>query len=241
MLKTNEIVKKGINIESLEINDDELELINKLAIEPLTKEQIFTYKVALCNNAIDRDYEVFPISALETMATLFIGKTFVKDHNPKTDNQIGRIYATELKKDENNIVNETGEEFTQLIAKCYMIKSEKNDDLISEIKAGIKKEVSISCSVQEVTCSVCGANQRKGICEHKKGQEYKNKKCFYSLKNPTDAYEVSFVAIPAQPQAGVTKKLELEKEQPLEKVNENLLLKFKKNNLLKNFMRKKED
>lgn len=29
--------------------------------------------------------------------------------------------------------------------------------------------------------------------------------CYFELKSPTDAYEVSFVAVPAQPKAGTTK------------------------------------
>ena len=41
-----------------------------------------------------------------------------------------------------------GEIYTKLIAKCYMVKTEKNVDLISEIKVGIKKEVSTSCKAK---------------------------------------------------------------------------------------------
>ena len=36
--------------------------------------------------------------------------------------------------------------------------------------------------------------------------------CYFELKNPTDAYEVSFVAIPAQPKAGTTKNYILDNE-----------------------------
>ena len=40
---------------------------------------------------------------------------------------------------------------------------------------------------------------------HEKGQEYDGKLCYADLNNPKDAYEFSFVAVPAQRGAGVTK------------------------------------
>ena len=53
-------------------------------------------------------------------------------------------------------------------------------------------------------CSVCGAEN--GACGHVKGQMYGEKLCFMELKDPKDAYEWSFVAVPAQPRAGVVKR-----------------------------------
>lgn len=54
-------------------------------------------------------------------------------------------------------------------------------------------------------CSVCGVDNRKMYCEHYNGREYDGKTCFFALGEPKDAYEVSFVAVPAQKDAGVTK------------------------------------
>ena len=39
---------------------------------------------------------------------------------------------------------------------AYMLRTEKNADLIAEIEGGIKKEVSVGCSVGRRVCSVCG-------------------------------------------------------------------------------------
>jgi hypothetical protein len=58
--------------------------------------------------------------------------------------------------------------------------------------------------VKRVVCSICGEELRR--CAHKKGERYGGKLCFASLEEPTDAYEFSFVAIPAQPGAGVIKR-----------------------------------
>lgn len=76
--------------------------------------------------------------------------------------------------------------------------------MIAEIEGGIKKEVSVGCSVAESVCSVCGAPA--GTCHHVKGEIYDGKLCFTELREPTDAYEWSFVAVPAQRDAGVLKR-----------------------------------
>lgn len=82
---------------------------------------------------------------------------------------------------------------------------EKNAALIEEIDAGIKKETSVGCSVGRSVCSICGKDGRTDPCAHIKGREYGGKLCHRILCDPTDAYEWSFVAVPAQPAAGVTK------------------------------------
>lgn len=75
-----------------------------------------------------------------------------------------------------------------------------------EIDAGIKKEVSVGCSVEKALCSVCGTDQRKESCKHRAGQRYGETLCHTVLEAPTDAYEWSFVAVPAQVGAGVVKR-----------------------------------
>ena len=84
------------------------------------------------------------------------------------------------------------------------MRTEKNADLITEIEGGIKKEVSVGCSVAKRSCSVCGAES--GTCHHVPGQMYGEQLCFTELKEPADAYEWSFVAVPAQRNAGVVKR-----------------------------------
>ena len=53
-------------------------------------------------------------------------------------------------------------------------------------------------------CSVCGAEE--GCCQHVRGQMYGEQLCFTELREPVDAYEWSFVAVPAQREAGVVKR-----------------------------------
>jgi len=160
------------------------------------------------NELDDRNYEPFNLNALKDLQKLYIGKTMIKDHKRTADNQIARVYETELVEDVNK-KTAAGEAYTQLVAKCYMIKTEKNADLIAEIKAGIKKEVSTSCKAKHAYCSICGLDNMKNYCSHYWGKEYETingkKICYFTLDGAKEAYEVSFVAVPAQPRAGTTK------------------------------------
>ncbi len=187
------------------MNEKELEQINQYAISPLTAEDVFTFEVKLCDNEIDRDGERFSREAIDKLAELFIGRTGIFDHNPRGENQNARIYATGVVEEPERTTS-AGEIYTYLKAKAYMVRTDANEALIREIDGGIKKEVSISCSVARKTCSICGANRTHGSCTHMVGKYYQNKCCHTILEDVTDAYEWSFVAIPAQREAGVTKQ-----------------------------------
>ena len=54
-------------------------------------------------------------------------------------------------------------------------------------------------------CSICGSEY--GTCGHVKGEVYEGQTCAVILKEPVDAYEFSFVAVPAQREAGVMKAM----------------------------------
>ena len=197
---------KAAQISGMEVSLKDLEKINGYALSKLEPADIFAFKVCMAGNEIDRDFEVFPRSTLVKLANLFVGKTVVKDHEHKSDNQIARIYSTELVENDLARMTKTGEVFTQLIAKCYMVKTNKNADLIAEIQAGIRKEVSLGCRVDKAVCSICGTDNVKTYCEHFPGKRYNsNQLCYFSLENASDAYELSFVAVPAQAHAGTVK------------------------------------
>lgn len=186
--------------------EKELESINKFTRRNFTADEVYAFSVVLCDNDVDRDFERFSDSALEKMAELFVGKTGIFDHSHKAQNQCARIFACEVKSVEGKL-NRNGQPYKQLLARAYMPKSDRTAELILEIDAGIKKEVSVGCSMAKSTCSVCGSSF--GKCDHRKGRHYrvmgKSKLCFYELSDPIDAYEWSFVAVPAQPKAGVVK------------------------------------
>lgn len=198
-------------IQKNAVSTDDLAKINRFARRELTAEEVYTFNVTLCNNDIDRDYEKFSIDALNEMAELFIGKTGICDHSMRSADQKARIFDTYVEKQENKLTAD-GEPFYCLKAKAYMLNNESNRALIDEIDAGIKKEVSVSCSMQSAVCSICGKDRRRERCEHTCGKAYGGKLCFNILSKAGDAYEFSFVAVPAQREAGVTKAFILGEE-----------------------------
>lgn len=190
-------------------DERDLELIGKYARRKLSGDEVYTFSMVLCDNQVDRDGERFTAQALKELCPLFEGKTGIFDHNPRGREQTARIYSTWVDEDPAR-QSPGGESYHCLRAKAYMVRSELTSPLILEIDGGIKKEVSVGCAVGDIRCSVCGADIRKEPCAHKKGRFYNGRECFHELSKPTDAYEWSFVAVPAQVSAGVTKGILLE-------------------------------
>lgn len=182
----------------------ELELINTYARNPLEAENVYCFSLTLCDNEVDRDFERFSVDALKALIPLFEGKTGISDHSMSSHNQKARIYKTWLEQD-NSRKTLTGESYTALRAKAYMLITDENREMIEQIEGGIKKEVSVGCSMGSLTCSICGKDMKAHECKHIKGKYYGKKLCHGILSDARDAYEWSFVAVPAQKNAGVTK------------------------------------
>lgn len=183
---------------------EDLELIGRYTRRPLGAEEVYVFPVVLCDNEVDRDGERFSVPALEQLAALFVGKTGIFDHDPKGRNQTARLYRCRVERDDSRLTA-AGEPYHALRADAYMLRGEATSQLIREIDGGIKKEVSVGCAMASATCSVCGADRRKDPCRHRPGERYEGKLCHTVLDDPADAYEWSFVAVPAQPRAGVVK------------------------------------
>lgn len=173
---------------------EQLESINAQARANLTAEQVYVFSVRLCDDQPDRDHERFDTAALAPLAKLFIGKTGIMDHRWSSDTQVARIFRTQ-------VVQEDGVSYIK--AWAYIRRGGRGDEVIADIEAGIKKEVSVGCAMGRSVCSICGNDY--GSCGHQKGECYDGQVCHAILKEPMDAYEFSFVAVPAQRAAGVMK------------------------------------
>lgn len=184
----------------------ELAALNQLLGTKLTEEQVYFFALRLCDNHTDRDAEYFARADLERLAALFVGKTGLFDHSWSARDQAARLYRTELE-EEPGVVTESGEAGCWLKGYAYLLRTQDNESLIAEIEGGIKKEVSVSCAVARSVCSICGNDiHDRSLCSHEKGRLYEGKRCIVRLAEPVDAYEWSFVAVPAQPRAGVVKR-----------------------------------
>ena len=188
--KATEVISSGVPTAV------QMESINAQTKAQLTAEQIYVFSLRLCDDQVDRDQERFDTAALPILAKLFVGKTGIVDHRWSAENQVARIFETQ-------VVREQGVSFIK--AWAYIRRGGSNDEIIADIEAGIKKEVSVGCAMGRAVCSICGGEY--GSCGHLKGEYYDGQHCCAILQEPVDAYEFSFVAVPAQREAGVLKAM----------------------------------
>lgn len=205
-----EQILKAARLEKAELNEEELALINQQTLRSLGAEEVFTFRLAACDNQVDRDFERFTEATLEELAQKYVGRPVLRDHNWSAAAQTARVYAGSV---------EPGDEegVRRLVLRCYMPRSEQTAPTIAAIESGILRECSVGLAVKRALCSICGANQRETLCKHIQGREYDGQVCHMDLDGAADAYEVSMVAVPAQPAAGVIKSKRYGGQEPAPK------------------------
>ena len=200
-----EDIRKGAVVVKSAPSPGDMDLINAQSLRKLKEEEVFTFRIAAADDQVDRDFERFSPACLEKLAELFVGRTAISDHRWSSSGQMARVYAAAVEK-------ESG--VSRLILSCYMLRNEAAAPAIDAIEAGILREVSVGVAVKTATCSICGTDKAHGYCEHRPGKAYDGTLCTVELGDPADAYEVSFVAVPAQREAGVVKSYGGDKEPP---------------------------
>lgn len=195
----DQILKQARLLKAV-LNESELSLINAQALRPLTADEVFTFRLAACNNQVDRDIERFTEKTLEGLAVLFVGRPVLMDHKWSAGSQTARVYAADVEP----MAGVDGG--MQLVLRCYMPRLQGNSDIIAAIESGLLRECSVGVLTKRAICSICGADRRTTWCEHIKGTEYDGKQCYIELDGAEDAYEVSMLPVPAQPAAGVVKR-----------------------------------
>lgn len=192
----------------------DMEKIHRQTLVELTAEDVFTFRLAACNDQPDREHERFTLETLEGLAPMYVGKPVILDHEWSAKGQSARVYDAYV---------EEAEGANHLVLCCYTLKNDYNAQLIQAIEGGILREVSVGCAIEQAICSVCGADLTKIWCEHVPGREYEGETCVVELTGAADAYEVSFCAVPCQPGAGVRKSYGGEAKQPEERPAEKTM------------------
>lgn len=187
---------KAARLEKQLLGAEDLEQINAQTLRRFNADEVFTFRLLACDTRVDRDGERFTPETLEQLAALYVGRPVLRDHDWSSDAQTARCYAASVEPDG---------EAQILVLRCYMPRTSATADTITAIEAGILRECSVGCAVERCLCSICGADQRKRLCEHQPGMAYDGVVCHMELDGAADAYEVSLVAVPAQPAAGIVK------------------------------------
>lgn len=187
---------KAARLEKQLVGAEDLAQINAQTLRPFTADEVFTFRLLACDSRVDRDGERFTEATLAQLAALYVGRPVLRDHTWSAEAQTARCYAASVEPDG---------DAQCLVLRCYMPRTEATADTITAIEAGILRECSVGCAVARCLCSICGTDQRKSLCEHYPGQAYGESVCHIELDGAADAYEVSLVAVPAQPAAGIVK------------------------------------
>ena len=110
-----EFIFKAANVETHDVTEEDLKKINKFTLAPVTAEDVFVFKTIVGDNELDdRNFEPFNLNALKDLKKLYIGKTVIKDHRRTADNQVARIFDTELIQDSSKLTG-AGEVSTKTI------------------------------------------------------------------------------------------------------------------------------
>jgi regulator of replication initiation timing len=177
--------------------EEELSLINELSNVDLSKEDVFVFTLRSAGQDIDRSFDQFTSKALKDMADMSKDKPFLKDHSWDTESVIGKIFDAKV-----------GEK--QLIQKVYVPITEKNKDMINGIMTGIYNKVSVGFAMEpmQYACSSCNKSLYSRDCSHYPGEKDAGGNLVVGvIKGVSDYFEISNVAVPAQPAAGIRRSL----------------------------------
>ena len=91
------VISKVASVSPLAVTDEDLKKINNFTLSPLTADDVFIFKATIADNEQDdRNFMPFNLKALQDLKKLYPGKTMLKDHSRRADNQIARVFDTEL-------------------------------------------------------------------------------------------------------------------------------------------------
>jgi hypothetical protein len=141
------------------LSPSDLEAINGFALSPLSSESIYSRKVLLAHNAVDRDRERFQESLLDDFASTLPGKSFLWAHNRRDYTPYGLWFKAETEEiTRERFVELTGEDprlpegtstVKVLWAWFYVVKN-GNGPLIENVEAGILRHFSIGFDAKDL-------------------------------------------------------------------------------------------
>lgn len=182
---------------------DELALINKFSNIELTKEEVLVFPLTSADQNVDRAADQFTPKALKDMAERSPDKPYLLDHNWSSKSIVGKIFDAKAGK--------------TLQQKVYVPITEKHQEIIDGMLTGLMNKVSVGFSMdpKDYICSSCNKSLYSLECSHYPGgKDKEGKPVIGIIRGVKDYFEISNVAVPCQPAAGIrrsaTKSLQSE-------------------------------
>lgn len=176
------------------VTDADISKINRFSTNPVPKEKIFSKRVLIANNQVDRDNEAFADNFLGDLKTTLPGKSLLRHHDRRSDAD-GLVFDAWIEKTTKKAFAElVGEKEADIIGpdqarllwgKVFLLKQESNQDDREKIDAGI-----------------LGQHASIGFSASKMIEVEKSGKYWEEIRGPGEARELSFVYLGAQRGAG---------------------------------------
>lgn len=198
-------------------SEEDMALINRLALTPLAPEEVYVRSVFLCNGEVDRDYEQFSRPVLEEFARSIVGKALLIGHRHDSAPE-GLFYKAEvidLPSSEFGIRNSpmadrnvcpTKSPVPAVKAYFYMVTTQENEHLRRQIDGGVLRYVSIGFRCETLTCDLCHRSIYDPNCPHIPGRDYEGRTCTSTWEGPAEAVEGSIVFLGSQYGAEIVKR-----------------------------------
>jgi hypothetical protein len=194
---------------TVEANQDvNLEAINRLTLEPVTAEEIFTFSGNCSNDRLDSYFtRMDPVSTLRNYVDdLKTGVSLLEGHDIRK-NPYGRSYEGALIP-----ASDAPDSFNAARGHWYImrgltINGSNTDDTIKAIKAGIIRDMSVGFGGDRMwyRCSSCGKDMWDWECPHIPGLEDENGRITFAWVVDARLREVSTVYKGATPGAYIDK------------------------------------
>lgn len=174
-------------------NEAQLAQINSFTKKTLKKEDVLVFELQSADMAIDRGYEHFSSKAISSMAAMSPNKPVLMDHEWEAKATVGKIFDAK---------NQGG----RLVQLAYFPITESNKAVTENILNGLydKLSVGFAINLEDYQCDSCKKSMFSAACNHFPGEKQKDgSPVTATIKDVSDYYEVSLVAIPMQPGAHV--------------------------------------
>lgn len=186
---------------------EELALINKYTNVDFAKEEVMVFSLVSADQNVDRAGDQFTSKGLKDMADMSPDKPYLMNHDWEIGSVMGKIFDAK-------VANK------QLQQKVYVPIRENTKDFIQGMLDGLYNKVSVGFAMnpKDYVCSSCQKSLYSMECSHYPGGKDKEGKPIIGIiRGVKDYFEISNVAVPCQPAAGIRRSLE-QSEEPLDKI-----------------------